>query len=100
MMSRDWLFTVASRAGSVRGSVEHSEGKGGESVVPILRFLCGIPHLCQLRTVLFWCRWQALSCVLIAYQVLWGPISRVAFVTSLLNRTSLLRVVLLFLEGE
>jgi hypothetical protein len=25
------------------GSVEHSEGKGGESVVAILRFLCGSP---------------------------------------------------------
>jgi hypothetical protein len=29
--------------------VEHSEGKGGESVVPILRFLCGSPRLCRLR---------------------------------------------------
>jgi hypothetical protein len=32
------------------GPVEHSEEKGGESVVAILRFLCGIPHLCRLRT--------------------------------------------------
>jgi hypothetical protein len=32
------------------GPVEHSEGKGGESVVAILRFLCGSPRLCQLRT--------------------------------------------------
>jgi hypothetical protein len=31
---------------------------------------------------------------------LWGPISRVAFVTTMSNRTSLLRVVLLLLEGE
>jgi hypothetical protein len=30
--------------------MEHSEGKGGESVVAILRFLCGSPCLCQLRT--------------------------------------------------
>jgi hypothetical protein len=30
--------------------VEHSEGKGGESVVAILRFLCGSSHLCRLRT--------------------------------------------------
>jgi hypothetical protein len=30
--------------------VEHSEGKGGESVVVILRFLCGSLRLCQLRT--------------------------------------------------
>jgi hypothetical protein len=32
------------------GSVEHSEGKGGESVVAIPRFLCGSPQLCRLRT--------------------------------------------------
>jgi hypothetical protein len=30
--------------------VEHLEGKGGESVVVILRFLCGSPCLCRLRT--------------------------------------------------
>jgi hypothetical protein len=30
--------------------VEHSKRKGGESVVSILRFLCGSPRLCQLRT--------------------------------------------------
>jgi hypothetical protein len=27
--------------GHLGGSVEHSKGKGGESVVTILRFLCG-----------------------------------------------------------
>jgi hypothetical protein len=32
------------------GSVGHSEGKGGESGVSILRFLCGSPRLCRLRT--------------------------------------------------
>jgi hypothetical protein len=32
------------------GPVEHSEGKGGESVVAILRFLCDSPRLCRLRT--------------------------------------------------
>jgi hypothetical protein len=32
------------------GSVEHSEGKSGESVVTIPRFLCGSPRLCRLRT--------------------------------------------------
>jgi hypothetical protein len=32
------------------GSVEHSEGKGRESVVAILSFLCGSPCLCRLRT--------------------------------------------------
>jgi hypothetical protein len=31
-------------------SVEHSEGKGGESVVAISSFLCGSPHPCRLRT--------------------------------------------------
>jgi hypothetical protein len=36
--------------GHLGGSVEHSEGKGRESVVTILRFLCGSPHLCRLRT--------------------------------------------------
>jgi hypothetical protein len=30
--------------------VEHSEGKDGEIVVAILRFLCGSPRLCRLRT--------------------------------------------------
>jgi hypothetical protein len=35
--------------GHLGGSVEHSEGKGGESVVAILRFLCGSPHPCRLR---------------------------------------------------
>jgi hypothetical protein len=32
------------------GSVEHSEGKDEDSVVAILRFLCGSSHLCRLRT--------------------------------------------------
>jgi hypothetical protein len=54
MMSRGWLFTVTRSGGASRGSVEHSEGKGGESVVAILRFVCGSPHPCRLRTVLFW----------------------------------------------
>jgi hypothetical protein len=30
--------------------VQHLEGKGGKSVVAILRFLCGSPCLCRLRT--------------------------------------------------
>jgi hypothetical protein len=30
--------------------MEHSEGKGRESDVAILRLLCGCPRLCQLRT--------------------------------------------------
>jgi hypothetical protein len=32
------------------GSVEHLKGKGGECDVAILRFLCGSPWLCRLRT--------------------------------------------------
>jgi hypothetical protein len=36
--------------GHLGGSVEHSEGKGGESVVAIPRFLCGSPCLCRLST--------------------------------------------------
>jgi hypothetical protein len=80
--------------------VEHSEGKGGESVVAILRFLRGSPHPRRLRTSPFWPRWQALRCVLTTCQVLWGPISRVAFLTTMSNHTSLLRVVLLLFVGR
>jgi hypothetical protein len=36
--------------GYLGGLVEHSEGKGGESDMAILRFLCGSPYLCRLRT--------------------------------------------------
>jgi hypothetical protein len=36
--------------GQLGGPVKHSEGKGGESVVAILMFLCGSSRLCQLRT--------------------------------------------------
>jgi hypothetical protein len=36
--------------GHLEGPVEHSEGKSGESVVVILRFLCGSSRLCQLKT--------------------------------------------------
>jgi hypothetical protein len=35
--------------GSLRELVEHSEGKDRESVVAIMRFLCGSPYLCQLK---------------------------------------------------
>jgi hypothetical protein len=61
----DWV-------GQVGGSVEHSERKGGESVVAIQRFLCGSPRPCRLRTVLFWLQWQALSGVLTTCQVFMG----------------------------
>jgi hypothetical protein len=47
MMSRGYVYSLLpDRAGQVQGSMEHSKGKGGESVVAILRFLCGIPHPC------------------------------------------------------
>jgi hypothetical protein len=46
MMRRDWIFTVARLGGASRGSMEHSKGKGRESIVAILRFLCGSPHPC------------------------------------------------------
>jgi hypothetical protein len=36
--------------GHLGGLVEHSEGKDGESVVAILRFLYCSLRLCQLRT--------------------------------------------------
>jgi hypothetical protein len=36
--------------GQLGGPVEQSEGKNEESDVAILRFLCGSPHLCRLRT--------------------------------------------------
>jgi hypothetical protein len=44
------LDKMAIRQGQLGGPVEHSEGKGGESVVAISRFLCGSPRLCRLRT--------------------------------------------------
>jgi hypothetical protein len=61
------------RAGQVGGSMEHSEGKGGESDVAIMGFLCGSPCLCRLRTALFCPRWQVLSCVLTARRAFMGP---------------------------
>jgi hypothetical protein len=54
MMSRGYVYLLLlDRAVPVGGSVEHSEVKGGESAVAILRFLCGSSHLCQLRTTPF-----------------------------------------------
>jgi hypothetical protein len=44
------FITIARPGGASRGSVEHSKGKNRESVVAILRFLCGSPCLCRLRT--------------------------------------------------
>jgi hypothetical protein len=72
-MSRCYVYLILlDRAGPIGGSVEHSEGKGGENDVTILIFLCGSPRPCRLRTAPFWPRWQALSCVLTACGVLWA----------------------------
>jgi hypothetical protein len=55
MMSRGYVYLLLlDWAGQVGGSVEHSEGKGGESDVTVLRFLCGSPRPCRLRTAPFW----------------------------------------------
>jgi hypothetical protein len=46
MMSRDHVYLLLlDRVGQVGGSMEYSEGKDGESVVAILRFLCGTPPI-------------------------------------------------------
>jgi hypothetical protein len=55
MMSRDHVYLLLlDRVGQVGGSMEYSEGKDGESVVAILRFLCGTPPSVMIkdRTVL------------------------------------------------
>jgi hypothetical protein len=59
MMTSGYVYLLLlDQAGQVGGggSVEHLEGKGGESVMAILRFLCGSPHPCRLRTTSFWPR--------------------------------------------
>jgi hypothetical protein len=69
-MSRGYGYLLLlDQAGQLGGSVEHSEGKGGESVVAILRFMCGSPCSSQLRTALYWLRWKTLSCVLTTCRV-------------------------------
>jgi hypothetical protein len=42
-MSRGYVYLLLLEAGQIGGSVEHSEGKDGESVMAIPRFLCGSP---------------------------------------------------------
>jgi hypothetical protein len=64
MMSRGWLLTIVIPDEASKRSVEHSEGKGGESVMAILRFQCGSPCPYQLWTAPFWYGWQVLSYVL------------------------------------
>jgi hypothetical protein len=75
--------------------VEHSEGKGGESDVAILRFLCGSPHPCRLRAPR-----ASLELCTDHMSGFLGSDKLSSFVTTLSNRTSPLHVVLLLLEGE
>jgi hypothetical protein len=44
------LDKIETGRGYLGGSVEYLKGKGGESVVAIMRFLCGRLCLCRLRT--------------------------------------------------
>jgi hypothetical protein len=44
------LDKMETERGHLGGSVEHSEGNGGESAVAISKFLCGSPLLYRLRT--------------------------------------------------
>jgi hypothetical protein len=66
--------------------VDHSEGKGGERVMAIPRFQGGSPRLCQLRTELFWPRWQALIYTDHLSGFI-GPGKPSSSVTTLLNRS-------------
>jgi hypothetical protein len=86
-----YLFTVARPGRVSRGSVEHLEGKDGESDVVILRFLCSSPHPCRLKITPFWPRWQALSYVLTICQVFMGSDKPSSHVTTSMNRTPCLK---------
>jgi hypothetical protein len=55
MLSRGYVYLLLlDRVGQVGGSVEHLEGKGGDSAVAIPRFLRGSTRPCWLRTTPFW----------------------------------------------
>jgi hypothetical protein len=54
------MYCCCDRAGQLGD--EHSEGKGGEKAVTILRFLGGSPRLYRLMTASFRPRWQVLIC--------------------------------------
>jgi hypothetical protein len=67
MMSKCFVYLLLlNRAGQVGDMWNTWKGRAGESAVTILRFLCGSPRPCRLRSASFWSRWQALSCVLTA----------------------------------
>jgi hypothetical protein len=54
MMSRGYVhLLLLDQAGASRGSMEHSEGNGRESVVAIPIFFYGSPRPCRLRTAPF-----------------------------------------------
>jgi hypothetical protein len=46
--------------GQLGGSLEHLEGKGGQSDVAIPRFLCGSPHLGRLMAE-GWFSWASIE---------------------------------------
>jgi hypothetical protein len=48
-----FILLLPDRVGQAGGSMAHSEGKDGESVVAILRFLYDSLHPCQLRAAPF-----------------------------------------------
>jgi hypothetical protein len=75
--------------GHLGGPVEHSKGKGGESVVAIPRFLYGSPCLCWLRTERlvpvskYWTYWS--------YAGDMDPVSLVAYRQQVLGLSALLQ---------
>jgi hypothetical protein len=68
---------METRRSHLGGPVEHSEEKGKESLGAILRFLCGSPRLCQLRSKglvpvsKYWTYWSHAGDM--------GPVSVVAY---------------------
>jgi hypothetical protein len=49
-----FILLLLDQSGQVGGSMEHSKGKDKESAMAILRFVCGSPRPCRLRTAPFW----------------------------------------------
>jgi hypothetical protein len=88
MMSIYYVYLLLlDRAGQVGGSVEYSEGKDGESVVHILRFLCGSPCPCRLRTVPFFATMVSLELCTDHISDFMGPDKPSRPITTLPNRT-------------
>jgi hypothetical protein len=56
MMSKCFVYLLLlNRAGQVGDMWNTWRGRAGESAVTILRFLCGSPRPCRLRSASFWC---------------------------------------------